>query len=226
MTVLKKLRQLIFCEFSLIILNTFLHPLCFNSLFRSLLLFILLHYLIARLLLVVLLSVAGVDEVLAFSFLLLLGSFVNLLVLTLHQDSLLLLLLGNCHLIGFILSRRSAVSVWVKAREIVVQEDALTRLNFTASTATNWRLFVFSWKLLSLLTSAATRTKWCEWSWNLAVNSLCCLQYFWSTVRVLLIIAIEHRTLRGSLVWSRSLTSLRVRLSSLHIGLLLLKKTL
>ena len=144
MTVLKKLRQLIFCELSLIILNTFLHPLCFNSLFGCLLLFILLHYLIARLLLVVLLSVAGVDEVLAFSFLLLLGSFVNLLVLTLHQDSLLLLLLGNCHLIGFILSRRSTVSIWVKAREIVVQEDALTRLNFTASTTTNWRLFVFS----------------------------------------------------------------------------------
>jgi hypothetical protein len=100
--------------------------------------------LITLLLLLVLLSVAGIDKVLALTLLFLLGCFVDdLLVLSLHEH---LLLLESGHLVGFLLGRWSTVASGVKAGEVVVEQDTLARLNLTTA-ATN-RLFVFGASLL------------------------------------------------------------------------------
>lgn len=101
-------------------------------------------HLLALLLLLVLLSVAGVDQVLALTFLLFLGGLVDdLLVLSLHE---LLLVLECSHLISFFLGGRSTVTSGAEAGEVVVKQDALPRLDFT-TTATN-RLLISGVRLL------------------------------------------------------------------------------
>ena len=92
-------------------------------------------HLIRRDLVVMVLRAARVDEVLAFTFLLLWWHFVDdLLVLALHKKRLLLLLVGkSCYVLSFLLRRGSSVPAFQR-REVVVQEDALARLHLAAST--------------------------------------------------------------------------------------------
>ena len=109
---------------------------------RFLLVIHLVHLL--TLLLLVLLSVSGVDQVLALTFLLFLGGLVDdLLVLSLHE---LLLMLECSHLVSLFLGGGSTITSGVEAREVVVKQDALARLDFTA-TATN-SLLIFGANLL------------------------------------------------------------------------------
>jgi len=139
--VLEQLGQVVLSE--LHITKVLLEILSIYLLLVRFLLVIQLVHLLALLLLLVLLSVAGVDQVLALTFLLFLGLVDDLLVLSLHE---LLLLLECSHLVSLFLGGGSTITSGVEAREVVVKQDALARLDFTA-TATN-SLLIFGANLL------------------------------------------------------------------------------